>query len=258
MSSKGAQSIHRAIQLLKLFGTRQSEWTLAELVEESKLNKTTVFRILAALEDEGLLERTERNNYQLGTEIVALGSWAMENNSLVSIAKPALTDLVGRINERTTLEQPIQNSDGSWSMLGLLAIRSNHRITVSQVYGSRLPIHATSTGKAYLAHLPTAQQKQILEQTPIQTYTHETKTSIDALMDEFNLIQEEGCAFAFGELEDGLFAAGAPLFNHLNEPVAAISLEGPTSRVDQTRLRVLAMELKETANQISRKLGWRG
>ena len=258
MSSQGAQSIHRAIKLLKLFGTRQSEWTLTELVQESELNKTTVFRILGALEAEGLLERTERNNYQLGTEIVALGSWAIENNSLVSIAKPALTELVGRVNERTTLEQPIQNSDGSWSMLGLLAIRSNHRITVSQVYGSRLPIHATSTGKVYLAHLPPSRQQKILEQTPIQTYTDETKTSIEELKAEFSRIQEQGFAFALGELEDGLFATGSPLFNHLNEPVAAISLEGPTSRVDQERLHELALELKQTADHISRKLGWRG
>ena len=140
-SYPGTQAVHRAVRLLKLFGIRQTEWTLSELVEETQLNKTTVFRILSALESEGLLERTERNNYQLGPEMVALGGWAIEQNSLVKVAELPLKDLVNRLNERVTLEQPIVNSDGSYAMLGLTAIRSNHRITVSQIYGTRLPIH---------------------------------------------------------------------------------------------------------------------
>ena len=96
MSYPGTQAVHRAVQLLKLFGVRQGEWTLAELVEETQLNKTTVFRILSALESEGLLERTERNNYQLGPEMVALGTWAIEQNSLIKVAEPPLKELVGR------------------------------------------------------------------------------------------------------------------------------------------------------------------
>lgn len=258
MSSQGAQSVHRAIGLLKLFGTRQSEWTLNELVEATQLNKTTVFRLLAALEHEGLLERTEQNNYQLGPEMVALGGWAMENNNLVTVSEPLLKDLVLRVNERTTLEQPIQNGDGSWSMLGLLAIRSNHRITVSQIYGTRLPIHATSTGKAYLAHLPKDEQVSILDQTAIETFTQTTKVSKNSLLTEFDQIRERGYATALGELEDGLFATGTPLFNHRGDPIAAISMEGPTSRVDEARLHELAQELMQTAGDISMRLGWRG
>ena len=257
MSSQGAQAVHRAIQLLKLFGTRQDEWTLIELTETTQLNKTTVFRLLAALESEGLVERTDQNNYQLGPEMIALGGWAMENNDLVRVTEPMLKELVGRVNERTTLEQPILNGDGSWSMLGLLAIRSNHRITVSQIYVTRLPIHATSTGKAYIAHLPKDQQRAVLESSTINTITDQTIVSIDQLLAEFDLIRERGYALALGELEDGLFATGTPLFNHRGEPIAAISMEGPTSRVDEKRLHELAQELMLTAADISARLGWR-
>ena len=257
MSYPGTQAIHRAVQLLKLFGVRQEEWTLAELVKETELNKTTVFRILSALESEGLLERTEQNNYQLGPEMVALGTWAIEQNSLIKVAEPPLKELVGRVNERVTLEQPVVNSDGSWSMLGLLAIRSNHRITVSQIYGTRLPIHATSTGKAYLAHLPNEQQLAILQATPLHGFTPTTYTTIDDILEELNQVKEQGYALALGELEEGLLATGTPLFNHRDEPIASISMEGPISRVDEARLHELARELVKTAAVISAKLGWR-
>ena len=257
MSYPGTQAIHRAVQLLKLFGVRQEEWSLAELVKETKLNKTTVFRILSALESEGLLERTERNNYQLGPEMVALGTWAIEQNSLIKVAEPPLKELVSQVNERVTLEQPVLNVDGSWSMLGLTAIRSNHRITVSQIYGTRLPIHATSTGKAYLAHLPSEMQLAILKATPLNAFTSTTHTTIEEIFGELSLIKSQGYAVALGELEEGLLATGTPLFNHRGEPVAAISMEGPTSRVDEARLHELARELMKTAAVISAKLGWR-
>jgi len=257
MSYPGTQAVHRAVKLLKLFGVRQSEWSLAELVAETQLNKTTVFRILSALESEGLLERTERNNYQLGPEMVALGGWAIEQNSLIKVAEAPLKALVGRVNERVTLEQPIANSDGSYAMLGLRAIRSNHRITVSQIYGTRLPIHATSTGKAYLAHLPREKQLESLEKTPLSLFTAATHTTIGRFLEELETVLERGYAFALGELEEGLMAVGAPLFNHRGEPVAAISMEGPTSRVDEGRLHELAHELLQTAAEISAKLGWR-
>lgn len=254
----GTQAIHRAVRLLKLFGVRQSEWSLAELVEETQLNKTTVFRILSALESERLIERTERNNYQLGPEMVALGGWAIEQNSLIKVAEPQLQALVDRVNERVTLEQPIVNSDGSHAMLGLSAIRSNHRITVSQIYGTRLPIYATSTGKAYLAFLPQHKQIEALESTPMQSFTSTTYNSIKPILAELEVVRERGYAFALGELEEGLMATGTPLFNHRGEPVAAISMEGPTSRVDEKRLHELAKELMNTAADISAKLGWRG
>ncbi|MFT5196154.1 MAG: DNA-binding IclR family transcriptional regulator [Cellvibrionaceae bacterium] len=258
MSYPGTQAIHRAVQLLKLFGIRQTEWTLTELIEETQLNKTTVFRILSALESEGLLERSERNNYQLGPEMVALGGWAIEQNSLIRVAQQPLQALVTHANERVTLEQPIINSDGSHAMLGLTAIRSNHRITVSQIYGTRLPIYATSTGKAYLAYLSPEKQLEALESTPLTLITKTTLVSIDALLAEFAVIKQRGYALALGELEDGLFATGAPLFNYKGEPVAAISMEGPTSRVNIDRLHELAQDLMQTAAEISARLGWRG
>jgi DNA-binding IclR family transcriptional regulator len=55
----GAQAITRAIQLLKMFDDSHPRWDLTALADATDLNKTTVFRILSALEGEGLIERTK-------------------------------------------------------------------------------------------------------------------------------------------------------------------------------------------------------
>lgn len=255
-SYPGTQSVVRAIRLLKLFGGEQAEWTLADLVDTINLNKTTVFRMLTALESEGLLERTEAGNYRLGPEMVALGGRAMLHNSLRQVASPLLEELVELTGERTTLEQPVLNPDGSHAMLVLIEIQGKHLISINQFIGSRLPLHATSTGKAYLAFMDTDERELVLQEA-FPEITDKTITDLDILREDIFQTQQRGYAIAIGELEAGLMAAGAPIRNHSGEPIATVSIEGPDSRISEERLHELGQALVKTAEQISYRLGYR-
>lgn len=255
-SYPGTQSVVRAIRLLKLFGGDRAEWTLNDLAQKTELNKTTAFRMLTALESEGLLERSERGDYCLGPEMVALGGRAMRRNGLRQVAEPLLEELVAQTGERTTLEQPVINADGNYNMLVLLEIQGRHLISINQFIGSRLPMNATSTGKALLAFMPEEEQAQVLQQTFVAE-TVKTITDVAQLQAELAEIRKRGYATAMGELEAGLMAAGTPIYNHAGEPIATISIEGPDSRIDETKLHELAQALVKTAEQISYRLGYR-
>lgn len=257
-SQKGAQAVTRAIQLLKLFGGKQSALTLNEIVELSQLNKTTAFRLLAALESEGLLERCERqgqSGYRLGPEMVSLGSRAIQQNGLIQVSEPILEELMQTVNERVTLEQPIVNHEGHTSMLLLLQVHSGHMIGINQVYGTRLPLHATSTGKAYLAFLEGEARQTLVDQTLIR-FTKETIIDRDTFDAGLELVRQQGYAIAVGELETGLLAIGAPIFNYTGKPVAAISIEAPDSRINTERLHEMAKPLVKAAKEISQRLGY--
>ena len=254
----GAQSVVRAIRLLKLFGGEQAAWSLNELVLATGLNRTTVFRLLRALENEGLLERSGENGlYSLGTEMVALGGRAMLHNNLRQVASPLLEDLVAKTGERTTLEQPVINADGSYAMLVLVEIQGKHLISINQFIGSRLPMNATSTGKALLAFMDKEERDLILQQK-FTTLTETTITDQEQLCIELPKIRKRGFAMAMGELEVGLMAAGTPIRNHSGEAVAAISIEGPDTRIDRAQLHRLGKQLIQTATEISLRLGYRG
>lgn len=256
-SYPGTQSLVRAIRLLKLFGGQQAAWSLNELVRAARLNKTTVFRMLTALESEGLLERTENGQYQLGGEMVALGGRAQQHNPLTQIAQPLLEKLVNQSGERTTLEQPIVNPDGTHAMLVLLEIQGKHLISINQFAGSRLPMHATSTGKAILAYMPADERERILSQ-PVTALTPHTITNSVRFAEELAHIRSRGYAVAQGELEVGLMAAGAVVRNHAGAPVAAVSIEGPDTRIREAKLHELGQEIVHVAEQISFRLGYRG
>ncbi len=255
-SYPGTQAVIRAIKVLKLFGGQKTILTLAEVVERTELNKTTAFRLLSALEREGLVERSDNNGYRLGPEMVALGGRAIQQNGLIQTSEPLLNALMESVNERVTLEQPLMDGDGMLAMLLLIQVHSRHMIGINQLYGTRLPVHATSTGKAYLAFLAAERQEEISHRQ-LRSFTADTVVDTAELTAELAEIRDRGYALAIGELEVGLLAVGAPVFDHTGEPVAAISIEAPDSRIDVAGLHDMAQKLMKTAAQISERLGYR-
>ncbi|MGB0389834.1 MAG: helix-turn-helix domain-containing protein, partial [Ardenticatenaceae bacterium] len=112
-SYSGTQSVVRALRVLKLFDSDRAEWGLNDLLEVAGLNKTTLFRLLSALESEGLLQRTANGDYRLGAQIIALGGRAMRHNPLRVVARPLMRELAQRTKERITLEMLVTNWDGT-------------------------------------------------------------------------------------------------------------------------------------------------
>ena len=101
----GTQAVLRAISLLKVFDDEHPQWNLTELAHETGLNKTTTFRLLSALESEGMIARGDSgDNYVLGPEIVVLGGRALRANKLRSISHPKLEQLAAITGETASLE----------------------------------------------------------------------------------------------------------------------------------------------------------
>jgi DNA-binding IclR family transcriptional regulator len=149
-SYPGTQAVARAIGLLKTFSDAQPEWSLGDLAQVTRLNKTTAFRLLAALEAEGLVMRNPLSGgYRLGVELVALGGCAMRANPLRAVSRPVLEALAQECDEAATLEVLA----GSHVLI-VDEVSSRHPMGMSQDVGSRLPAHATATGKLLLAYAP--------------------------------------------------------------------------------------------------------
>lgn len=253
--TNGTQAVDRAVQLIKLFDDEQPYWDLTQLVDASGLNKTTVHRLLGALESEGLIERHDDNRYKLGSELIALGGRAARANNLRTVSHPHLQALTEQTGETTTLEILRPDRDGQLTMLVIDEVLGRHLVGITQYIGSRLPVHATSTGKAVMAF----QAPQVIERVMAQAAETFTPTTLgtEAYQRELEATRERGYATALGELETGLIAIGAPVFDHNSHVQAAISVIGPSVRIDDTRLAELIPLALETANSISHQIGYR-
>ncbi|HUN22030.1 MAG TPA: IclR family transcriptional regulator [Anaerolineales bacterium] len=245
----GSQAVIRAIQLLKLFDDDQPYRTLAELTTASGLNRTTTFRLLAALESQELLRRTETGKYALGSEAIAIGGRAMRANKLRSVAHPYLQTLAEATGETITLEVLRYGYGEAPSTLVIDEVTSRHLVGITQYIGSRLPLATTSSGKALLCWSVEPERQALLALL--------SPASAKKLLQEFPSFLTQGFATASGELELGLMACAAPIFDASQSVRAALSLVGPSVRIQANQLHNLAQQVALTAQQISFALGWR-
>jgi DNA-binding IclR family transcriptional regulator len=244
----GAQAVARAIAVLKAFTDSDPQLTLAEITRATRLNRATAYRLLSALEKEGLVARDRDSEaYRLGPEAIALGARALRANDLRSVSRAELEALAQATGETATLEVL---ADGE--VLILDEVHGHHLVGTAQSIGTRWPAHATSTGKVLLAHAPASALPRALPQL-----TGKTITKPEALRRELAHIRERGYATAVEELELGFTAVGAPVRNQEGEVVAAISLGGPSARLTASRIEEIVGLVREAAERISQRLGYR-
>ena len=248
----GTQAIQRAIKLLKACGERPDGSRLSELSREVGLNKSTAFRLLSALEGTGLVERTPAGDaYRLGSELMRLGSQAMGGRGLQAAARPTLHALAAATRETLTLEVLVGDA-----VLILDEVVGSHVIGAMPSLGTRWPAHATSTGKALLAALDTAELDARLERR-LASYTPRTITDPTALRRELERVRLRGFATSLEELEPGFVAIGAAVRSAEGAVVAAISVGGPRSRLGPAVVGDIARRLPAAAEAVSERLGYK-
>ena len=253
----GTQSIARAFQLINLFDDDNPIWSLANLIEASGLKRTTAFRLMAALEAEGVVRKNDEGDFTLGPTLIMLGGRAIRKNRLRSIAQPFLRELVRQTGESVTIDVMwIDDAQRPESMV-IEEQLAQRVLGLSQYIGARFPAHTTSTGKVLLAyHSP--KEVESLKLTPLDKFTEQTITAIDSLREELAQVRKDGFATTINELEVGLTAIAAPIFNHHAEVQAALCIGGSSSRLTADKLHEYAEAVVTCAAQISQKMGYTG
>lgn len=246
----GTQAVLRAVGLLKSFTAARPEKGLAELSRERGLNKTTTFRLLSALESEGMVERTAGGGYRLGSEVVALGGLALGAADLRTASRPELEALARDTRETATLEI-LSGAD----VVILEEATGDHVIGSNASLGTRWPAHATSTGKVLLGF---AEGGGAVAAGALPALTPRTITEPRAWARELERVREQGFAVSAEELEPGYVAVAAPVRGAHGEVVAALSVGGPRPRLAPAVVAEVAAKLQAAARRMSGRLGYRG
>ena len=241
---QGAQAALRAVRLLKLFTNERPEMSLAELSRASGLNKTTTHRLLRALQSESLIDRNPAtSSYSLGAGLMALGVQALASSDLRRRVRPVLRTLARETGETATLEVPFEDS-----MLILDEVAGNHVLGSAGNIGTRWPIHATSTGKVWLAFDETGIDR--LGET-LKPLTANTLTDKDALQPQLAEIRRRGYAITVDEIEEGFTAVATIIRGVLGDVQGALSIGGPTQRLTAARRNELGTVLSRAAQRLN-------
>ncbi len=250
-TGSGSKSVHKAIRLLRVLSTDMPEAGVRELARKIEMPKSTVHRLLAALEEEGLVEHDSRTNlYRLSFEIVALAGSALRNSDVRRVALPFMTELAARWNETVDLDV----LRGAHIII-IEQIPGQHILNTGGTFAARLPAHCTSTGKVLLAYAGPEYVKAHLPEK-LERYSDNTITSRDELLKELALIREQGYARAWGEYESFVHALGVPIRGRTGEVIAAMSVSGLAARIEGEMATEMIASLQRTATEISARVGY--
>lgn len=218
------QSIERAFYLLRTIADAQSGIGVSELALRTELHKSTVSRLVAALESESAVSRTPSGELIIGNGVNHLLAERSYDEQLITLLTPCLETLSSIVKESVGLSVP----DGKFSR-PLLQLPSAHVLRISDWTGVRFPPHVTSPGKLYMAHWTKEKQDNYMER-PLSSFTPATITDPDALRQRLAQIKADGFDWTEDEYEVGLVTVSAPVLDETGEFVASIFISAPSFR----------------------------
>jgi DNA-binding IclR family transcriptional regulator len=241
---RNVQSADKALAILAAFSEGRSEVGVSELAAELGLHKSTVSRLLATLERRGLVRR-EGDRFVPGFELARLGALAVRGTPLLATAREPLARLAEATGE--TVNLAVRDGDRA---LNVHQVRTGRFVGVTDWTGRAAPLHATANGKVLLAFGDGAIP------STLQAVTRKTITASRELAAELARTRGAGFAVAVEELEVGLHAVAAPVFDSFATCVAAVSVSGPAYRLPERRLPELGTLCVATAAEVSQQLGY--
>lgn len=246
-----SQVLDRVLTILNCYSGERPEATFTELLRETGLSKSTLYRLLQVLEQHRFLEHNVSGTYTLGLKIFELGSIAGASLNLQRLAMPQLEKLVAATGETAHLGV----LDGS-EVVFIAKVESPHPVRIPSGIGTRMHAYCTGVGKALLCGLSESDLNSYLARTPLKRLSEHTITSHDRLKEELRVARDRGYSVNQGELTKDIRCVGSPIRDCFGRTVAALSVAAPAHRFKRQKILQVAALVREAAIEISRGLGY--
>jgi IclR family transcriptional regulator, acetate operon repressor len=226
------QVIARAATILRALEDENAGLSLGQIAQRVSLARSTVQRIVSALETEKLvIAATPNGRVRLGPTILRLA--ASVRSDFIALARPFLERLSEELHETVDL-----STVGKDHLVFIDQVIGPQRLRTVSAVGETFPLYCTANGKAYLAQL-SEQAVEALIGRVYEARTPKTITKLDTLLGELKAARRTGIAFDREEHTAGICAAGVALQDPLGNAVA-ISVPVPTQRFENRRTLIAA------------------
>lgn len=246
----------RAIAVMRYIAAGNRCRNITKAAKSLGINRTTLIRLLATLESEAMIELVDEDaGYRLGTGLISLASEALNDRSIMQVARPFLRRLVNELQ----LSAHLGILDGR-EIVYLLRETPNSHLASNVREGTRLPAHATTIGRILLAQQPRVILRQLYGGKTLDSFTEKTQTTLEALEAQIERDRDNGIAWSEANFEPGIGSAAVVVYDHLGSPAGAINVTGHASEFspESGKLDQIEVVLKSTARDLSEALGYRG
>ena len=189
----------------------------------------------------------------IGVEAYRIGSGFLNRINLVEAAQPIMQALVRETEETANLAIVDEGE-----VVFVRQIESPNPIRAFFRPGTRSKMHASGAGKALLAQKSKQDVEAILQRHGLEQFTNNTITKPGELFEELGRIHSKGWSFDDQERYLGMSCVAAPVFGPKDEPVAAISVSGPSARFTEQSVVDFSVIVRNSAKTLTTALGGTG
>ncbi|WP_285744582.1 IclR family transcriptional regulator [Lentzea sp. NBRC 105346] len=253
-SSSDVPALRRGLAVLRLLASRPGPVSAASVARELNLPRSTTYHLLSELTDAGFATHfPEEKRYGLGVAAFELGSAYLRHDPLERLARPLLRRLVDRV-EKTAHLGVLHGAEA----LYLVREQPRQPQTIVSDVGVRLPAHLTASGRAMLAHLPAAQVRALFPSVDgFVDRTGRGPHNLPALRRMLQTERRQGWSVEDGFVTAGFASVAAPVFDHGERPIAAITLtfRHMCDTLCGQTWPELAAEARRAADELTNRIG---
>jgi len=249
------ESLRRGLRVLGCFTAKHPKLRLTHVCDKTGLSPSTAHRILVTLVEEGFLEKSGSNKtYSVGLRAYTVGTVYLRSaDQLIEATRPVLDLLEDLTHERVA----IHVLDQKYCVL-IASRECPLPIRFTEPIGSRTLAHCSATGKAMLSGLSSKELYSLYPEERLERLTDASIASRTKLFQELEQIRRRGVAFNLGENFADMRGVAAPIRNATGTIVAALSVAGPSSRIDSSLRNRLADLVVKASELVSSRLGYVG
>lgn len=244
------QALDRGLSVLSALA-RDGGGTLSDISMRLGMPPSTAHRVLATLEKHGYADIDETGQtWRVGLEAFRVGSSFMQRTNLLEVGRASMRLLMEETGE--TANMGIADSD---HVVFIGQVETHNPIRAFHRPGSQGPMHASGIGKALLAAMPEADVQKLLRRTGLEEFSPKTLTAPEALMADLAATRARGWSFDDEERYQGMSCVAAVIYDSFREPVAGISISGPSARFAPAALPALGAAVKAAAAEVTARIG---
>lgn len=243
-------ALERGLEILEALRHHADGLGINEAARLLEIPVNSAFRILNTLLQYGYVQRDAKSKkFTLSTKLFTIACDHTAETSLVEAALPVMRELRDALKE-TVVVSVLSGQEG----IVLEQVPGVHSFRFVCDSGARQALHASASTKAILAFLPEADREAAIAGMRMPRLTANTLTSREKFLQELRQVKKDGYALDRAEALEGVYCVAAPVFDRQDNPVAAITVTGPGSRLQPERLPEFGDKVKEYARRISETL----
>lgn len=225
--------------------------SLSEITERTGQSSATIYRALSTLQLHEIVEFEENTQlWFVGAGAFRIGSVFLNRTNILQRSRPIMQNLMRLTGETANLG--IERDD---RVMFISQVETNKTIRAFFAPGTSNPMHASGIGKSLLAHFPPERADMIMQEQGLQRFTDKTITDAVELSQALEKIRTAGFAVDDEERTAGMRCIAAAVFDAYGEPVAGISISGPTFRMPQNSTAEIGEHVKNAADAVTKALG---